>query len=116
MCFSQRPGLSAPPCLVIYEFNKDWSLHQKIVSRIPGLNYMHDLCLLPDYYLVHITPFVKVTAWLSFKIAAGWTSPGESMRNFPDLPSKFVLIPRDPKKSDQIITVDTEVFHVSDVL
>ena len=73
---------------------------------------MHDFALLPEYYIVHITPFVKVTAWLSIKIAAGWTSPGESMEHYKDLPSKFVIIPRDPAKSDQIVTVDTGTFHV----
>ncbi len=74
---------------------------------------MHDFALLPDYYLVHITPFVKISFFNSFAIAAGWTSPGETMRYFPDQPSKFVLIPRNPEKKDQIVTVDTGVFHVS---
>ena len=74
---------------------------------------MHDLALLPEYYIVHMTPFVKVSSWINFKIAAGWSSPGEGMKLYSDMPSKFVIIPRDPAKSDQIITVDTGNFQVS---
>eukprot|EP00795_Rhopilema_esculentum_P003089 gene3089-1377_t len=112
VCFSQRPGFRRSPCLDVFEFNEDWSLHQKQRRLIEGLNYMHDFALLPEYYIVHITPFVKVTTWLSLKIAAGWTSPGEAMEHHKDLPSKFVIIPRDPAKSDQIVTVDTGTFHI----
>ena len=74
---------------------------------------MHDFILLPEYYIVHMTPFVTVSSWINFKIAAGWSSPGEGMKHYSDKPSKFVLIPRDPAKSDQIITVDTGRFQVS---
>ncbi|XP_065058302.1 apocarotenoid-15,15'-oxygenase-like [Rhopilema esculentum] len=112
VCFSQRPGFRRSPGLDVFEFNEDWSLHQKQRRLIEGLNYMHDFALLPEYYIVHITPFVKVTTWLSLKIAAGWTSPGEAMEHHKDLPSKFVIIPRDPAKSDQIVTVDTGTFHI----
>lgn len=110
--FSQRPGFRRSPCLDIFEFNQDWSLHSKQRCLIEGLNYMHDFCLVPDYYIVHMTPFVKVSTWLSFKIASGWTSSGETMRHYPELPSKFFVIPRDQSHGNGIIAVDTGHFHV----
>ena len=113
VCISVRSGLRYQPSLGIYEFNKDWTLHNKQMHHIEGLNFAHDFLLLPSYYVVHITPFVKASYWLGFKIAAGWTSPGESMRYFPELPSQFVMIPRDPRKKKDIIIVDTDPCHVS---
>eukprot|EP00794_Sanderia_malayensis_P020118 gene20118-22089_t len=112
VCFSQRPGVGTLPKLAIYEFNQDWSLHRKQTCSIEGLNYVHDFALLPDYYLVHITPFVKISAVSGFAIAAGWSSPGETMRYFKDQPSKLVLVPRDPARKDQIVTVNTGAYHM----
>ena len=101
------------PCVDVFEFNQDWSLYSKQRCLVEGLNYMHDICMVPDYYIIHITPFVKVSSWISFKIAAGWTSSGETMRHYPELPSKFVIIPRDRSQGGPIISVDTGHFHVS---
>jgi len=110
--FSQRPGLGRMPCVDVFEFNQDWSLYSKQRCLVEGLNYMHDICMVPDYYIIHITPFVKVSSWISFKIAAGWTSSGETMRHYPELPSKFVIIPRDSSQGSPIISVDTGHFHI----
>ena len=109
-----RPGgLRHKPSLAIYEFTPSWQLHQRQLRSIPGLNYAHDFLLLPDYYIFHMTPFVKMS-WLSaIKILSGWSSPGAQMKYYPDLPSRFVIIPRKMDKENDVIMVDTEPCHVS---
>lgn len=110
-----RPGFSrAKPSLAIYEFDPSWQLHQKQIHHIDGLNYGHDFVLLPDYYVFHMTPFVKGSWWTTTKILMGWTSPGEEMRYYPDLPSRFVIIPRHMSDGNAgVMLVDTEPCHVS---
>jgi len=113
VCFSLRPGLRSSPRLDVMEYNQDWSLHIKHELKVPGLNYAHDFLLLPDYYIFHITPFTSVSKWLAFLIMGGWTSPGESMRHYEHLPSKFVVIPRRLKSEDEIMFFDTpEHWHI----
>ena len=85
--FSLRPGLQKAPTLQIVEFDQHWRLQKKLTLSIPGLNYSHDFLLFPDYYLFHMTPFTEVTVKGAFEILAGWTSPGETMRHYPNLPS-----------------------------
>ncbi|XP_031554607.1 uncharacterized protein LOC116291575 [Actinia tenebrosa] len=114
VCISLRPGFRhAKPCLAIYEFTPSWQLHQRQIHHIPGLNYAHDFLLLEDYYIFHMTPFVKSTLPMVLKILAGWSSPGDHMRYYPDLPSRFVIIPRKTDKYDkEVIMVDTDPCHI----
>ena len=113
MLFSLRPGLNTLPSLVIYEFDRNWKLMKRVIFRIANLNYAHDFALFPDYYLFHITPFANVSSWDAIKILGGITSPGESMRHYPHLPSKFVLIPRNATSEADIKFFNTDRFHVS---
>ncbi|ORY44294.1 carotenoid oxygenase [Rhizoclosmatium globosum] len=101
-----------PPLLVMNEYDEAWRLIQTQRHNIPGLNYSHDFLLTENYYILHMTPFVKLTASLFFKITLGLASPGETMKHYPDLPSRFVVIPRDPKKKDQIRQFDTRRVHI----
>ena len=114
VCLSLRPGFSQiKPSLAVYEFDPSWQLCQKQIHHIEGLNYGHDFVLLPDYYVFHMTPFVKRSWWITTKILMGWTSPGEEMKYYPDLPSRFVIIPRHMSDGNAgVMFVDTDPCHV----
>lgn len=62
--------------------------------KIPGFNYAHDFVLTKDYYIFHMTPFVLTSFVAGLKIVSGYESPGSSMRYYPELPSKLVMIHR----------------------
>ena len=110
--FGLRISLENTAVLNIYEFDKQWALINKFDYKIPGLNYAHDFLLFPDYFLFHMTPFTDVSKWIAFQILIGWSSPGESMRWYPDKPSMFVVIPRNGN-SENVMYFKTESFHVS---
>lgn len=102
------------PILALYEFDEAWNLHQCHIHSIEGLNYAHDFLLLPDYYIIHMTPFVSLDWWTVSKVVMGWASLGSSMRHYPNLPSRFIVIPRHKQaKYQEILQLDTEPFHVS---
>lgn len=110
ICFSLRPSLRGAPALDIFEFDKAWNCLEQKHFEIAGLNYAHDFALLPDFYIFHMTPFVKMPKSLVQQIRAGLRSPGEGMRYYPELPSRFVIIPRN---GGEIIMSDTaEPCHV----
>lgn len=110
-----RPGVGRlKPILALYEFDVAWNLHQCHIHSIEGLNYAHDLLLLPDYYIIHMTPFVSLDWWTVSKVVMGWGSFGSSMKHYPNLPSRFIVIPRHKQaKYQEILQLDTEPFHVS---
>lgn len=111
--FSLRPaGLNGLPCLEINEFDHEWKSVSNNKLSIDGLNYSHDFALFPDYYVFHMTPFVDVSSWLAFKVMSGLTSPGESMRYYPHLPSKFVVIPRNARSVEEVIQIPTDPCHI----
>lgn len=58
---SVRPGVGRPPALALYEFGPKWELLSFQMHHIEGLNYSHDFLLLPDYYILHMTPFVEIS-------------------------------------------------------
>ena len=112
--FSLRPAVKgSQPWLEINEFDRRWNLVNSNKLSINGLNYAHDFVLFPNFYVFHMTPFVNASSWEAFKIMAGFTSPGEGMRYYSHLPSKFVVIPRNAKSSEEIIEITTELCHVS---
>lgn len=115
VCMSMRPGFSQKsPSLTVYEFDPSWNLCQKQIHHVEGLNYAHDFVLLPDYYVFHMTPFVKGSWWITTKILLGLSSPGDEMRYYPELPSRFVIIPRHTSGDNaRVIFVDTDPCHVS---
>lgn len=114
VCLSLRPGFSQiKPSLAVYEFSCSWQLCQKQIHHIDGLNYGHDFVLLPDYYVFHMTPFVKGSWWATTKMLLGWSSPGEQMQYHPELPSRFVIIPRHKNNGDTgVMFVDTDPCHI----
>ncbi|KAJ3092040.1 hypothetical protein HK102_011388 [Quaeritorhiza haematococci] len=79
--FGVPGGRGKPSSLMLNEYNREWNLVQSQVHHIPGLNYAHDFILTPSYYILHMSPFVKISSYLFFKIALGHTSPGEAMRH-----------------------------------
>ena len=110
-----KPGVtrSIKPALAIYEFDEHWNLLQNQFHSIDGLNYAHDFLLLPDYYVFHMTPFAEMSLVNVLKVYMGWTSPGQLMRYYRHLPSRFIVIPRhEGAKYQEILSLDTEPFHV----
>ena len=108
----QRKGKK--PSLAIYEFDEKWNVVQYQMHHIDGLNYAHDFLLLPDYYVFHMTPFAKMSIKGALLVYCGMSSPGELMQYYPDMPSRFVIIPRHSNAAHQgVKLVDTEPFHVS---
>lgn len=61
-------------------------MHQKDIP-IKGLTYCHDFIATENYYVIHMTPFVKVTKEIALKIYLGKASFGDLMGYYPDLPS-----------------------------
>ena len=65
VCLSLRPGFAGrSPSLAIYEFNSKWEPLNLQMHHIKGMNYAHDFLLLPDYYLLHMTPFVDIPSFM----------------------------------------------------
>jgi all-trans-8'-apo-beta-carotenal 15,15'-oxygenase len=110
----QPQGKGNKPSLAIYEFDEKWNVVQYQMHHIDGLNYAHDFLLLPDYYVFHMTPFAKMSLKGALLVYSGISSPGQLMQHYPDLPSRFVIIPRHANAAHQSVKiVDTDPFHVS---
>eukprot|EP00735_Rhodelphis_limneticus_P012532 TRINITY_DN581_c0_g1::TRINITY_DN581_c0_g1_i1::g.10395::m.10395 TRINITY_DN581_c0_g1::TRINITY_DN581_c0_g1_i1::g.10395 ORF type:complete len:577 (+),score=107.49,sp/P74334/ACOX_SYNY3/32.66/3e-85,RPE65/PF03055.10/6.7e-119 TRINITY_DN581_c0_g1_i1:69-1733(+) len=108
-----RPGLKKPAQVQISEYDDAFRCVKNEVFSIPGLNYTHDFALTDNYYILHKTPFVKMSKWDGVRVALARTSPGELMRYYSDLPSEFVLIPRKRGTTSQDIRhVKTDPFHI----
>ncbi|KAI8810825.1 carotenoid oxygenase [Cladochytrium replicatum] len=104
------PGVKLP-VLQMNEYDSQWKLIRSKVVHVPGLNYAHDFVLTPNYYIIHKTPFVKMSKALFYKIALGLSSPGECMQYYPDMPSQFVIIPRETANPTWRL-VDTDPMHI----
>lgn len=63
----------------IVELSPSWELKSKFCGFVPGLNYVHDILVTPNFYILQITPFVKVSQDLTMEIIAGRKSVGEQM-------------------------------------
>jgi len=109
---SVRVSLRQPSALGIFEWDSAWKLMQKKVLNVPGLNYAHDFVLTRNWYIFHMSPFVRVSRALVLKWAVGLGSPGMDMHYHPELPSRIVLIPRDPTSTREIIQLDTIPCHI----
>eukprot|EP00294_Goniomonas_avonlea_P001174 CAMPEP_0114555588 /NCGR_PEP_ID=MMETSP0114-20121206/8832_1 /TAXON_ID=31324 /ORGANISM="Goniomonas sp, Strain m" /LENGTH=520 /DNA_ID=CAMNT_0001740729 /DNA_START=18 /DNA_END=1580 /DNA_ORIENTATION=- len=110
---SVAPALEpAPGTVHLIEWDQSWNLLQEQTHQIAGLNYGHDFLLSPNYYILHMTPFVSTAKSLAIKIMMGITSPGESMRYHPELPSRLLVIPRDPAKSHLIRQFEVPPVHI----
>ena len=109
--FRARTG-KRPPTQHILEFDREWNLVKETTLNVDSVNYAHDFLLTQDYYIFHATPFVKTSTELTKLIMAGKSSPGESMKFYPDAPSRFVFIERNPKGERSIIELDTEPCHI----
>eukprot|EP01062_Namystynia_karyoxenos_P058364 TRINITY_DN49921_c0_g1_i1.p1 TRINITY_DN49921_c0_g1~~TRINITY_DN49921_c0_g1_i1.p1 ORF type:complete len:537 (+),score=191.92 TRINITY_DN49921_c0_g1_i1:77-1612(+) len=110
-----KPG---PPggraALRIVEYDERWQVTRAATHRIPGLNYVHDLLVSPSWYVVQMTPFVKVSPELVKEIMTGKTTPGEQMRLYPDMPCRLVFIERSPGpgRAARVVQLDTEPCHI----
>lgn len=60
------------------------------------------------FYFLHSTPMQVL------KVYTGWSSPGQLMRYYSHLPSRFIVIPRHKGARHQDIKfLDADPFHVS---
>ncbi|KAF4661202.1 hypothetical protein FOL47_006784 [Perkinsus chesapeaki] len=68
---------------------------------------VHDFLLTPDYYVVHMTPFVSLE---DFKYTN--KAPGLLMRFHPGLPSRLVVIPRNSGTGEPVRQFDIQPCHI----
>jgi len=96
------------------EWSRDWKLEHEVVVTLPGLNYVHDFAASPNWLIAHMSPFVSMSNEALVSIIEGKSSPGESMRYYPELPSRIVLIERYPAAGAErrIVQLDTEPCHI----
>ncbi|KAH9246819.1 hypothetical protein BASA81_015597 [Batrachochytrium salamandrivorans] len=83
--------------------------------ELEHVNYAHDFMLTPNWYVVHVTPFVDTTMATFKQIARGELAPGETMKYSPELPSQFVFIQRHLRAGQvdrEVIRLDTEPCHI----
>ncbi len=77
---SLRPGLHRPGRVSFNEFDRQWGLLSSHEFAIQGLNYAHDFLLTPNYFVLHMSPFVKLSKHLVMRIAMGLDSPADQMK------------------------------------
>eukprot|EP00009_Paramoeba_aestuarina_P007257 CAMPEP_0201514162 /NCGR_PEP_ID=MMETSP0161_2-20130828/6055_1 /ASSEMBLY_ACC=CAM_ASM_000251 /TAXON_ID=180227 /ORGANISM="Neoparamoeba aestuarina, Strain SoJaBio B1-5/56/2" /LENGTH=823 /DNA_ID=CAMNT_0047910623 /DNA_START=108 /DNA_END=2576 /DNA_ORIENTATION=- len=83
-----------PPSVTFFEVSNDFEVIHETHAIVPGLNYVHDLCITPSFYIVQMTPFVDITPEKVFEILSGESSPGEQMKYYPGLPCRLVFVRR----------------------
>jgi len=107
--------LSPSSCkLFIHEFDREWNLISQQVHSFEKFYYCHDFILTQNYYIFHHTPFYKLSKEVITKIILGVVSPGESMKWYPDVPSGFIVIPRDLDANKNIRFFESEpcmIYH-----
>ncbi len=98
------------PICAIYD---DTRLLHTLDLHLPDLNYVHDFVATPTHYVVHVTPFVNVRPEVTAKILRGELSLGESMRYYPELPSKMIVVERFPTgAAAATVEFETEPCHI----
>lgn len=113
LVMSLRPGVGRSPVVHFNEFDENWGHLWEKTLHIRGLNYGHDFLITPRYIILHMTPFVKITTKQALQIQMGLTSSGKSMRYYPDLPSRFIVIDRQSSGSPDVHRFfDTEPYHI----
>jgi len=100
------------PRLSFLEWTQDWKLVHQVHVNTAGLNYAHDFLASPSWYVCHITPFVSMSDETLGQVLEGLTSPGESMRYYPERPCQIVLVERQPKGTPRVILLPTEPCHI----
>jgi len=104
-----------PSQLSVFEFDREWNCVSEADLQIDGLNYAHDFLVTPDWYIFHITPFVKTSPELTKQIIKGETSPGESMKFYDDAKSGMVFVQRNVQTASaqrQQIFMQAEPCHI----
>lgn len=112
---SFKPGnLTRNSRVSFYEWDRNLALKRTARLEIQYVNYVHDFVLTPNYYLVHVSPFVDTSPETLKLLSEGKILPGETMRYIPGNPSQFVLIERFPKIESQrkIQRFHTEPCHI----
>jgi all-trans-8'-apo-beta-carotenal 15,15'-oxygenase len=108
--------MNRKPMIQFTEFDRSWNAVRTSTASINGLNYAHDLLMTPHFYIVHMTPFVKLGKEEIKEVLTGKKLPGEQMKYFPENPSRMVLIERNLNKSinenPKIIQLDVNPFHI----
>jgi len=96
--------------LWIHEFDDKWNVLSQQAHTIDDYYYCHDFLITKNYYIVHHSPFYNYTSENLSRLLSGETSPGELVRYYPEVPSRFILISR--KHPEKIMNFDTDPCHI----
>eukprot|EP01006_Ploeotia_vitrea_P047150 TRINITY_DN67098_c4_g3_i1.p1 TRINITY_DN67098_c4_g3~~TRINITY_DN67098_c4_g3_i1.p1 ORF type:complete len:526 (-),score=27.11 TRINITY_DN67098_c4_g3_i1:586-2142(-) len=108
---SHKASYKGTSKVTFLEFDEQWKCHRERTFKVPELTYCHDFLLTDNYYIVHISPFVKINTATMLKVASGWATFGQCMRHYPDLPSQIVVLPRTGNQDD-IKKLDVPPCHI----
>lgn len=103
------PAQGASKCdITVYEFDQDLRVEKHRTVEIPGFVFFHDFIVTENYYIFNRAPtsFDPIPFLLGLKGPAGCISFDKSQ------PATLYLVPRDPNKPMETVTVDTHFnFH-----
>jgi len=111
-----KAGVKGDPVLTIVEYDKKWIMQSAVTVHIKDLDYVHDLLVTPHWYIVQMTPFVKISEENTREILKGKEFPGDQFRYEPDHPSRIIFIERHAKGEPKVRQFDdpvhgTHIYH-----
>ena len=109
-----NPVAKRGPRLSFYEWDRQMKLVRASRLELEHVHYAHDFIMTPNYYIVHVTPFIDLSMETLMEIVQGKNSPGQSMKYVPGAPSQFIMIERFPKSEQtrKTIRFHTEPCHI----
>jgi all-trans-8'-apo-beta-carotenal 15,15'-oxygenase len=105
--FAIDPGLSSK--ITIFEFAPDGKLLRRHSHSVPGFSFIHDFAITLNYCIF----FQNSVSFNPLPFVMGWRGAGECVQFNPNKPTRAILIPRDPAKTEVKI-LETKagfVFH-----
>ncbi|MBW4667590.1 MAG: carotenoid oxygenase family protein [Cyanomargarita calcarea GSE-NOS-MK-12-04C] len=105
--FSIKPGLSTT--ITIFELNLAGEVVRKHAHSVPGFCFIHDFAITPNYCILFQNP-VKFNP---IPFALGMRAAGECIKFQPSMPTRAIVIPRNPQQKEvQILETQSGfVFH-----
>jgi all-trans-8'-apo-beta-carotenal 15,15'-oxygenase len=92
--FAIEPGLSSK--ITIFEFAPDGKLLRRHSHSVPGFSFIHDFAITPNYCIF----FQNSVSFNPLPFVMGWRGAGECVQFNPNKPTRAILIPRDPVKTE----------------
>ncbi len=104
--FSIKPGLSTT--ITIFELNPAGDVIREHAHSVPGFAFIHDFAITPNYCIFFQNP----VAFNPIPFVLGIRGAAECIKFQPNQPTRIVIIPRDSKKSVQVLETHSGfVFH-----